>query len=69
MLETNPAGSLAQFRSLLRSFVLDPGLLFGHFLSAEPLVQVVAQEVGKTCDRIFNPPRDALYLPGSDPQR
>ena len=48
-------GSVAQFRSLFRSFVLDPDLLFRHVLSAEHLAAAVAQEVGKTCDRIFTP--------------
>jgi hypothetical protein len=48
-------GSVAQFRSLFRSFVLDPDLLFRHVLSSEHLAAAVAQEVGKTCDRIFTP--------------
>src|SRR5947208_2290588 len=48
-------GSAAQFRSPFRSLVLDPGLLFCHVLSAEHLAAAVAQEVGKTCDRIFTP--------------
>lgn len=49
------AGSPAQFRSLVRSLVLDPGLLLAHVLSAETLARSVAQEVGKTADRIFTP--------------
>ena len=55
MSDPHPTGSLAQFRSLMRSFVLDPGLLFGQFLSAEHRLQVITQEVGQTCDRIFTP--------------
>jgi Transposase DDE domain len=55
MSDPNPTGSLAQFRSLMRSVVLDPGLLFGQFLSAEHLLEVLTQEVGQTCDRIFTP--------------
>ena len=55
MSDPNHGGSPAQFRSLFRSLVLDPGLLFNHVLSAEHLAAAVAQEVGKTCDRIFTP--------------
>jgi hypothetical protein len=55
MSDPNHGGSAAQFRSLLRSLVLDPGLVFNHVLSAENLAAAVAQEVGKTCDRIFTP--------------
>src|SRR4051795_474440 len=55
MSDPNHGGSAAQFRSLFRSLVLDPGLLFNHVLSAEHLAAAVAREVGKTCDRIFTP--------------
>ncbi len=55
MSDLNHGGSPAQFRSLFRSLVLDPGLLFNHVLSSEHLAAAVAQEVGKTCDRIFTP--------------
>jgi hypothetical protein len=50
-----PNGSPAQFRSLLRSVVLDPALLFDHTLDTEPLARIVAEEAGPTCDRIFTP--------------
>jgi hypothetical protein len=55
MSDPNHGGSPAQFRSLFRSLVLDPGLLFCHVLSAEHLAAAVAVEAGKTCDRIFTP--------------
>ncbi|MCA1694462.1 MAG: IS4 family transposase [Actinobacteria bacterium] len=55
MSDLNPGGSPAQFRCLFRSLVLDPGLLFHHVLSAEALARVVAEEMGKTADRIFTP--------------
>ena len=50
-----PGGNPAQFRSLFRSLVLDPDLLFKHILSTEKLARIVAEEVGKTRDRIFTP--------------
>ena len=53
--DPTPAGSPAQFRSLLRSFVLDPGPLTDHVLAAEHLARVVAEEAGTTRDRIFTP--------------
>jgi Transposase DDE domain len=55
MSDPNHGGAAAQFRSLFRSLVLDPGLLFHHVLSAEHLLRVVTQEVGKTYDRIYTP--------------
>jgi hypothetical protein len=55
MSDPNHGGPAAQFRSLFRSLVLDPGLLFHHLLSAEHLVRVVTQEVGESCDRIYTP--------------
>jgi len=50
-----PGGSPAQLRSLFGSFVIDPGLILDHVLSAEHIAAVVAQELGKTRDRIFTP--------------
>jgi Transposase DDE domain len=55
MSEPSHGGPAAQFRSLFRSLVTDPGLLFHHVLSAEHLARVVTQEVGKTGDRIYTP--------------
>ena len=69
MPDPNPADRPAQFRSLLRSFALDPGLLSDHLLAAEHLARVVAQEVGKTCDRIFTPAGHPGHLPGPGPLR
>jgi hypothetical protein len=51
-IRTAPA---AQFRDLLRSFAFDPGPLTDHLIAAEHLARLVAQEVGKTRDRIFTP--------------
>ncbi len=48
-------GSHAQFRSLLRSFVFDPGPLTAQPLAVDHLARIVAQVVGKTRDRIFTP--------------
>jgi hypothetical protein len=56
MTHPTPATAGAQFRGLFRSLVLDPGLLFGRVLSEETLVRAVADEAGKTGDRIFTPP-------------
>jgi hypothetical protein len=50
-----PGGSPGQLRSLFRSFVIDPGLILGHVLSAEHIAAVVAEEAGKTRDRVFTP--------------
>src|SRR3954453_14218062 len=55
MSDPNRAGSSAQFRSLLRSFALDPGPLTSQVLAADHLARVVAQMAGKTRDRIFTP--------------
>lgn len=55
MSDTTPAGSPAQFRSLLRSFALDPGPLTSQFLTADHLARIVAQVAGKTRDRIYTP--------------
>jgi hypothetical protein len=40
---------------LLRSFAFDPGLLTSHLFDAEHLARLVAEELGKTRDRIFTP--------------
>ena len=37
------------------SLVFDPDLILGQILSTEWIAEVVVQEVGKTCDRIFTP--------------
>src|SRR4051794_27020680 len=55
MADPNPAGPPAQFRDLLRAFVLDPTLLLGQFISADCLAQLVAAEVGPTGEPIFTP--------------
>jgi hypothetical protein len=44
-----------QFRSLFCSFVLDPDLTLGQVISTDWIAELVAQHVGKTCDRIFTP--------------
>ena len=55
MSDPNPGGSVPQFRSLLRSFVLDPSLLLTRVLNAPRLAHIIAEHAGKTCDRIFSP--------------
>jgi hypothetical protein len=55
MFDPNPGGSVTQFRSLLRSFVLDPTLLFTRGLDAPRLAGIIAAHAGKTRDRIFTP--------------
>jgi hypothetical protein len=45
----------AQFRDLLRSFAFDPGPLTAHLIAAEHLARVVAEELGKTRERVFTP--------------
>jgi hypothetical protein len=50
-----PRASLAQLRTFLRSFVLDPGLPFAQLLSARSLLEIITQEAGKTRDSIFTP--------------
>jgi hypothetical protein len=55
MSDPNPAGSAAQFRSLLRSFVLDPAPLCTRGLDAPRLVRIIAAQAGRTRDRIFTP--------------
>lgn len=55
MPDPNPQTTPAQFRSLLRSFAFDPGLIAGHLLSDEHLARVIGQEVRRSCARIFTP--------------
>ena len=55
MSDPTPARASTQFRSLFCSLVLDTELVLGQVLSTEWIAEVVAQEVGKTCDRIFTP--------------
>jgi hypothetical protein len=50
-----PAGSSAQFRSLVRSLVLDPMLLFGRTLTTDGLLLVIARETGRSTASIFTP--------------
>jgi hypothetical protein len=47
--------AFTQFRSLFCSLVFDPELTLGQVTSSKWIAEVVAQEVGKTCDRIFSP--------------
>jgi hypothetical protein len=47
--------AFTQFRSVFCSFVFDPELTLGQVTSCLWIAEVVAQEVGKTCDRIFSP--------------
>ena len=51
---TRAKGS-TQFRSLFGSLVFDPELTLGQVTSTKWIAEIVAQEVGKTCDRIFSP--------------
>src|SRR3954470_24566154 len=55
MSDPNPAAAPAQFRSLLRSFALDPGPLTDHLLTAEHLARIITEEAGRTRDRVFTP--------------
>jgi hypothetical protein len=55
MSDTIHESSAAQFASLFRSVAFDPKLSLGQVHSVDWIAQVVAQEVGKTCDRIFTP--------------
>ena len=47
--------AFTQFRSLFCSLVFDPELTLGQVTSSKWIAEIVAQEVGKTCDRIFSP--------------
>src|SRR3954452_6114749 len=53
--DPNPAVAPAQFRSLLRSFAVDPGPLTDQVLTAEHLAGIIAEEAGVTRDRVFTP--------------
>src|SRR4051812_34207940 len=53
--DPNPAAAPAQFRSLLRSFAVDPGPLTDQVLTAEHLARIIAEEAGTTRDRVFTP--------------
>ena len=55
MCDPTRASVFTQFRSLFCSSVFDPDLTLGQVTSTKWIADVVAQEVGKTCDRIFNP--------------
>ena len=55
MSDPNPAVAEPQARSLFSSFVLDPALIFARVIDSEDIARTVAQEVGKTRDRIFTP--------------
>lgn len=55
MSDPTPSSTPAQFRSLLRSFALDPGPLTGQVLTAGHINRAVAEEAGATRDRIFTP--------------
>ena len=47
--------TFTQFRSLFCSLVFDPELTLGQVNSTSWISEIVAQEVGKTCDRVFSP--------------
>jgi Transposase DDE domain len=53
--DPNPTVADPQARSLFQSFVLDPALIFARVIDCEDIARAVAQEVGKTRDRIFTP--------------
>jgi hypothetical protein len=55
MSDPTTAATGTQFRCLFSSLVLDPRLILGQVLSTAWIAEVVAQEVGKTGDRIFTP--------------
>ena len=55
MSDTTHGSSPAQFASLFRCVAFDSKLSLGQTLSADWIAQVVAQELGKTADRIFTP--------------
>jgi hypothetical protein len=55
MFDPSRWGSAAQFRSLVRSMLVNPAGLFDLVFSADYLCEVVAAEVGKTLDRLFTP--------------
>jgi hypothetical protein len=51
-----PRSHAAQFRSLFRSLVIDPGLILGQVLEVQHISELLAHHVGKTRDRIFTTP-------------
>jgi hypothetical protein len=53
--DPNPAVADPQARSLFQSFVLDPALILARVIDSGVIARVVAEEVGKTRDRIFTP--------------
>jgi Transposase DDE domain len=53
--DANPAVADPQARSLFQSFVLDPALIFARVIDCERIARAVAEEVGKTRDRVFTP--------------
>ena len=55
MPDPNQLTGPAQFRSLLRSFAFDAGLIADHLLSDGHLARVFDQEVPRSCARIFTP--------------
>src|SRR5689334_9212574 len=55
MSDPNPAAADPQARSLFRSFVLDPALVFARVIDCGDIARALAEEVGKTRDRIFTP--------------
>jgi hypothetical protein len=55
MSDPNPAVTDPQSRSLFQSFVLDPALIFARVIDCEDIARAVAEDVGKTRDRIFTP--------------
>jgi hypothetical protein len=55
MCDPTRAKVITQFRSLFCSLVFDPDLTLGQVTSTKWIADVVAQEVGKTCDRLFSP--------------
>lgn len=55
MSDPNPAVPDPQARSLFSSFVIDPALIFARVIDSEGIARAVAEEVGKTRDRIFTP--------------
>lgn len=63
MTDPNPAPSTPQSPGLFRSLVLDPALLLARALDDGDLARAVAEQAGKTADRIFTPSvTTALFL-------
>ena len=55
MSDPNPAVADPQSHSLFQSFVLDPALILARVVDSEDIARAVAEEVGKTRDRLFTP--------------